>query len=377
MPIIKVDTDVLKKCESELGDIYRSIKRTRDGFYSIYNNLDWDIRCASNINSRLQGISSELDDENRRISAMQSFLGFAADKYENGDRNYCPIAKSVAHGVSNAVWLDVVPDRDSELNYLEYENFFHYTDKKGKRKETKIKQDEKRNEKIKSFNEKVKKYNKGEKENWYKKKGTILEGSYEESLEGSVFVSRSPGKNGSSEVKIGTGEVHGKVSGGLYIFEKDKNGKTKRILSPSVDAEIGASVSLIEASAEGRIGFGGQDKDTLGLYGDVNAKAGSADAKLGIQASKDQVHVSAKAEADVVKLEASGGVTVLGADIGVKGSVKVGVGFHADVGYTDGKVKVDIGAAIGLGADIGFEVDVKKTVKAVCGFAKSIIPWLK
>lgn len=37
---------------------------------------------------------------------------------------------------------------------------------------------------------------------------------------------------------------------------------------------------------------------------------------------------------------------MLGTDIGVSGAVKVGIGAHAEVGYTDGKFKVDVGAAL-------------------------------
>ncbi len=40
---------------------------------------------------------------------------------------------------------------------------------------------------------------------------------------------------------------------------------------------------------------------------------------------------------------------VLGGEVGVSGSVSVGVGAHADVGYKDGVFKFDIGASIGLG----------------------------
>jgi hypothetical protein len=46
-------------------------------------------------------------------------------------------------------------------------------------------------------------------------------------------------------------------------------------------------------------------------------------------------------------------------------------GAHAEAGYTDGKLKVDVGAAIGVGVSIGFEVDVSGTVDAVTGWAES------
>lgn len=62
------------------------------------------------------------------------------------------------------------------------------------------------------------------------------------------------------------------------------------------------------------------------------------------------------------------GVSVLGTDIGVSGAVKVGIGAHAEVGYyTDGKFKVDVGAALGVGVDIGFGY-ISGTVDAVAGW---------
>lgn len=57
---------------------------------------------------------------------------------------------------------------------------------------------------------------------------------------------------------------------------------------------------------------------------------------------------------------------MLGTDIGVSGAVKVGIGAHAEVGYTDGKFKVDVGAALGVGVDIGFGY-ISGTVDAVAG----------
>ena len=55
----------------------------------------------------------------------------------------------------------------------------------------------------------------------------------------------------------------------------------------------------------------------------------------------------------------------------------MGIGAHADVGIKDGKLKVDIGASLGIGASIGFELDVGGTVKAVQEVSKSIFDGLK
>lgn len=212
-------------------------------------------------------------------------------------------------------------------------------------------------------------------EQWYKDpKATILEGKVEAKAEGSVLDGRVGGSNdwaeGSIEGEFLTGEVHASAAAGLYMYTKDKDGKTKKIFSPGVSAEVGASVAVVQVEAEGRIGLG-EDKNMLGVYGNVDAKALSAEAKAKVSANRNEVYAGASAEADLVKLSATGGVSVLGTDLGVSGSLKVGVGAHCEVGYTDGKFKVDIGAAVGVGFDLGFEVDVSGTVDAVCDFAAS------
>ena len=211
-------------------------------------------------------------------------------------------------------------------------------------------------------------------EKWYKKNGTILEAGAEASIAGSVLEGRIAGDNGWAEGSVDgkflTGEAHASAAAGLYVYEADKNGNVKRIFSPGVSAEVGASVAVVQVEAEGRIGLG-EDKNMLGVYGDVEAKALTAEAKAEVSINKNEIFAGASAEADLAKVSASGGVSVLGTDIGVNGSLKVGIGAHAEVGYTDGKIKVDIGAAVGVGFDLGFEVDVSGTIDAVCDIATS------
>ncbi len=222
-------------------------------------------------------------------------------------------------------------------------------------------------------------------EKFYKKRGTILDVKGEAKAEGSVIDGKISGDSkyaeGSLEGKVLTGEAHASAAAGLYVYEKDKDGNTKRIFSPGVNAEVGASASVLDGKAEGRVGLG-KDKNALGLYGDAEIKALTAEAKAKVAVNRKEVFAGASAEADVAKASAHGGVSVLGTDVGVSGSVKVGVGAHANVGYTDGKVKVDVGAALGVGVDVGFEVDVggtvkgiSKGIKAVCKGAKAA--WTK
>lgn len=233
--------------------------------------------------------------------------------------------------------------------------------------------EEKTGKKLNIEQQKTDKKQKNKNEKFYEKKTTILETKAEGKIEGSVIDAKKSGDNGwaegSMEGKVLTGEAHAEAAAGLYRFTKDKNGKTVKVLSPSVSAEVGASVAVAEIAAEGRIGLGG-DKKMLGAYGNVNAEVLSAEAKAGVHVIPGkQYYAGASAEANLAKVEGAAGVSVLGTDVGVTGALKAGVGVHANAGYTDGKIKLDVGAAVGVGFDLGFEVDVSGTVDAVTGFA--------
>ncbi len=211
-------------------------------------------------------------------------------------------------------------------------------------------------------------------ESWYTQKGTLAEVKGEAKIDGSVIDAKASGSakyaQGEIGAKVVTGEAHASANAGLYVFEKGPDGETKKVFSPAVMAEVGASAALIDIAASGKVGLG-KDNDMLGVYGKGEVKAASAEAKAKVSLSSKEVYAGASAEADLVKAEGSAGVSVLGTDVGVSGAVKVGIGAHAEVGYTDGKLKVDVGAALGVGVDVGFEVDVSGTVDAVTGLAES------
>lgn len=82
MPTIKVNTNALHTYETDLQNIQGRVAVIMDQFDSIKNNLDWDIRAASGINSRLKGISRELSCEKAGIGGMKKFLNSARTKYD-------------------------------------------------------------------------------------------------------------------------------------------------------------------------------------------------------------------------------------------------------------------------------------------------------
>ena len=182
---------------------------------------------------------------------------------------------------------------------------------------------------------------------------------------------------GSVNVVVGNAEAHANVSAGLYVMGADGEKK----FSPGVNAEVGASVTALDVEWEQQwLG-----DEIFGLNSDVEVKVGDAGAKadVGVQLygedgkPKPQFGASAKAEATAAELEGSVGVNVLGGEVGVSGSVSVGIGAHADVGYKDGVFKFDIGASIGLGVSVGAEVDIGGMVDTVCDTAESAWSGLK
>jgi hypothetical protein len=211
------------------------------------------------------------------------------------------------------------------------------------------------------------------------KKGTILEASAGGYNEWSLieFDASKKGEwaEGNFNIKAGTAEIHANLSAGLYVF--DQNGTKK--LAPSVGAEIGASATVLAITASGRLG-----NDLYGGYGDVDVNIGkleaigtarasvfNEDGKLDIQAK-----IGASAEAYAFEAKGRAGATLLGADVGVTGSFNVGIGAHAEASFVKGVVKVDVGATLGFGASIGFEIDAGGMVNATYGAAKSVFNFL-
>lgn len=202
---------------------------------------------------------------------------------------------------------------------------------------------------------------------FYKKRATIAEFQKSAQIstaayEGSVDI----GDNGSLKVKVGEAEAHSSITGGLYVLDK-ASGEKK--FSPGVKAEIGTSFTALETNWDQQwLG-----DENLGLNTSVDLVVGkaSADANATVQVfdadGNADVQINASAEMELIAAEANGkvGVNVLGGEVGVKGSVNVGIGAHADVGYKDGVFKCDIGASVGVGGSVGLEVNVGEMVDTV------------
>ncbi len=180
---------------------------------------------------------------------------------------------------------------------------------------------------------------------------------------------------GTAHVTVGEAEMHASASGGFYIVGKDG----QQVFSPGVSAKVGMSATGFRADYENQL----LGNEMIGVNVDASVTAFSASVEGGVDINflgKDekgnivfdpQVNVGVSAEAVLFEAEGSVGVNVLGGEVGVSGSVKVGVGAHADVGYKDGVFKCEIGASLGIGFDVGIEVDVGGMVNTVADAASS------
>lgn len=189
-----------------------------------------------------------------------------------------------------------------------------------------------------------------------------------------TIIGDKDGSHIKTSIDVLKGEVKGELYGGLYTVDAD--GKTK--INPAFGAAFGASVSGLTLAQEGQLG-----DNLLGLYvkteETLGRLEGKAEAVAGLR-DKDgdfnpTVHAEASAEAIAAEASVKGGAKVLGADVGVKGSVNVGVGAHAEVGFKDGKFSADIGASLGVGVGIKLEVDLSGVADAAHDVAKAIWPW--
>jgi hypothetical protein len=195
--------------------------------------------------------------------------------------------------------------------------------------------------------------------------GTIIEVKGERKIERAAIAGEMDyiGEYGTvkTDYKALSASAVAEISAGLYVYDA----KGKKILAPGVKAEVGISASLVEVGGEGRVGLG-KDNNLLGAYGDVEARAGVAEAKAtviaGLYNAQGEVDINAKASASagvyVGEVEGSVGGTVMGIDAGVTGKLNVGLGGSADIGISGGKVKGEIGLSIGVGFKVGFEIDV-------------------
>ena len=331
----------------------------------IKNNLSFRIAGSSNIRSRLRMVEQRLNQERISVNSMSQGLNQSVQKYGATERRVCGRAciGSNLLDVIRAVYNvdSIIPEKIlSDLKDI-YDFMSRFNDSPGSYKDWKnllltgITSAKDFKEWIKGIPDDI-------------IKATTWTGGLAASW--AYWKAGVEGKYGSAGVSVLAADAYADASAGL--FSKNEDGYL--VFNPHIDAKAGVSFTALHADAEAHIGdeMFGADASAYATVGKVDASAkasvglfdgnGELDPRLKVKASAEAIAVDAKAEA---------GVTVLGTEAKVFGSVNVGIGAHADVGYEDGVLSFDIGASFGFGASIGFEVDVGGTIDAVKSSAKS------
>lgn len=161
--------------------------------------------------------------------------------------------------------------------------------------------------------------------------------------------------------KTRVGELKGEISGYAGLL--------------GVGGTIGGSFTAFSNETQGYLG-----SDDLQVYGKVGVTAGKVELKGSVDAGlvdKDgkfnpSLQVGGSAEAIAGEVSGTIGGKVAGADVSVTGKLNYGVGAHANIGYKDGKLSVDIGATLGVGGSVKLDIDVSDMVNAVAEDAKNI-----
>lgn len=181
------------------------------------------------------------------------------------------------------------------------------------------------------------------------------------------------GKLGSASAKAYAGKAEASAAGYAGIYQRDPTtGEFE--FKPGIGGSVGASFSAFTAEEEAVLGG-----DMLGVYAKSSQTIGRAEAKaegsIGFYDAEGKLNPSAyvgvSGEAIGGEITGAVGGKILGADVGVSGSLNYGIGGHVNAGFHDGKLSLDVGATLGVGASVKMEVDVGGTINTVCDGAKA------
>lgn len=388
-----------QKLEGQLSVLESDIRSVRSG-------LGFQIKGKADLQNTLKRLADDVNHYESDMKQLRRTLTEVHDEYEKTERRICgyvndhPITKedvkeaitTVGKGyaisalfgpVVGAGWLvnEILKDEEWKTK----QKWAGYGDKlwdkwSGDKKDEKdnlgkYKKEyylsEKAEEKDKLKKEKEANKSKEEKEeDKERKKKTDM-------LESVTIWSRSMKKEGSLLHFGKDGDVE--TDWGSYSYSADfmkaEANMSAKITGGGIEAEIGVALSAFTAEAAGQLG-----DDMLGLHGKVGVEAGKVEAKgsfgFGIWDENGNFNpkFSAKVSAEAIVAEVSGkvGVDVAGVKVDAKGSLNFGVGAHADVGIRDGKLSVDLGASLGVGASIKFDVDISGAAEYVGNAAKEV-----
>lgn len=388
----RIQTADEEKLVKELGQIENEIR-------SIGNNLGFRVTSQANIRSRINHAAECIAAHKGSMTGMKSALGDILDAYDRTEQQVVDNAQ-----IKNAAWSDAQNSHydfsSTEESIIEKIIKLLLTDIDGGEYAEYIL---KRLESIRDFVADIydgdisiltgllmipplvlndvdafNKYIDKIKDGIQDKIKDATSFDFDKKVQGALCDMGISGEYGSLGVAISAYEAYANAEGGLFTKDKDGN----LVFNPNIDAKMGASYTLLTANGDIAIG-----DEMLGAYANGNITVGQVSGEASLHASlRDEngafnpnAQVHAGVEAVLVEAEAQAGVTVLGTDVNVSGSAYIGVGAHADINIGDGKIKCDIGAALGIGVSVGFEIDYGGTIDAIKKGASSVLskiwPW--
>ncbi len=178
------------------------------------------------------------------------------------------------------------------------------------------------------------------------------------------------------------GTVIGETENGSKITLNKRDLYIKhKLTAGSFESKIGAAYSMLTfETGDSRI----CGNDMLGVHGSAKVELMSASASAGLSVGwldengnfDPNIKAGVNMEAVIAKASGEAGVDILGCDVNVKGSVGVGLGFHANAKIDKGVLDVNFGGYLGFGGDVSLEIDLSgaiETVDKVVDFASDAV----
>ena len=194
---------------------------------------------------------------------------------------------------------------------------------------------------------------------------------------------RAEGKYGEAggSVEVCTAEAH--IGGGVGVYYVEKDGK--KVLAMGADLSAGVSATVFHASADAQFyvkasgnaaKWLGEDFQFIGAKGSADVKVGHVEASGGLKCrwidGKPEVVGEVAAGAYALKASAQGSVTCMGITASAKAEVNIGIGASAKIGFTGGKLRCELGASLGIGFKISFDLDIGGAVNAVKNIVSNV-----
>lgn len=344
MSDFSVDTGLVKKQEGDFSSIMNDLGRYSSDVERIASQLSITGGGASEIKRSLQVVSGNLDKEKAITKSLKECLVNSMGAYIAAEN----LIKGTSTGKSEVSWNAGGQNSDGGQSgsgggsFGEDEQDDVYAVAKGGKSHT------------------------TENGVTFSANGYAVGGTAEAGVNGLAFEAEAKGSilHGEAGIEGEYGKLAGEASvlGGGGSFMIGFSGLDHSI----EDGEAGGTIAGISAEAEAYAAQGevegrlGTEKNNLHVGADGTLCGAEAEAKAGLMYDETGYGIGAEAgaEAYVAKGEVKGGFEIAGIKItGSLGGKALSAGAHAGGKITMGSIGFDLGASLGIGADVGLELD--------------------